>query len=153
MATSIREYIMDNLIASIRNVKKANGYDNDVSDERVFRASPSVDTNAFPSVYVFEGDEMIVEREMFGSNTKVIKDMEVLVEVWDSSYDDIAERINSLEADTIKAIMADSTRGGYASYTEQTGSTPFFIDNNNIGGRIIAFTIRYEHKELDPYSL
>ena len=152
MATSIREYIMDDLIADIKTVKKVNGYDNDISDGRVFRASASVDTNAFPSVYVFEGDESIVEREYSGSNTHVVKDMEVLVEVWDSSYDDLAGLINSIEADVIKAILADSTRGGYAIVTEQTGSTPFFVESENIGGRIISFNIRYEHKEIDPYT-
>jgi len=152
MTSSIREHIIDNLITAIKTVKKSAGYDNDISDGRVFRAAASVDTNAFPSVYVFEGDELIVEREHAGSATRIFKDMDVLVEVWVSDYDDLSVTINSIEADVIKAIMADTTRGGYAVTTEQTGSTPFFLDGSNIGGRIISFNIRYGHRESDPYT-
>lgn len=152
MSTSIREYIMLNVVACVKNVKGHNGYDNDIDDERVYRSSASVDTDLFPTVYVFEGDETVIEREIQGTATSVIKDMDVLVEVWQSSFDNLAQKINSLEADIIKAVMADSDRGGYAMLTEQTGSTPFFYGDENTGGRIISFNIRYEHKETDPYT-
>jgi hypothetical protein len=118
----------------------------------VFRARASGDVVNFPSVYIYEGDEIIDSRELLGSSTKIIKDMEVMIVVFVSDYSDLAIEINSLEADITKAIMVDSTRGGYAQYTEQAGSSAFFLEGENIGGRTIVLTIRYEHKESDPYT-
>ena len=63
----------------------------------------------------------------------------------------LAQAINSLEADIVKAIMADTTRGGYAETTEVVGSSPFFWEDSSIGGRIIIFSVIYEVKESDPY--
>ena len=152
MATSIREYIIQNLQTAIRTVRKSNSYDNDIDSSSVYRAVASGDVTKFPSVYIYEADESIYGREINGSNTQVIKDMEVLIVVFISDYGALATEINSIEADVVKAVMVDSTRGGYAEYTEQVGSAPFLLDGISIGGRTISVNVRYAHKEIDPYT-
>jgi len=151
MAISIKEYIMQNLQETVRNVKRKDGYDNDIDSGLVYRARGSVNTNMFPSVYIFEGDSD-VNGEEAGSNPSIKIEMEVAIEFWCKSYDEMGTLINSLEADITKAVMADTTRGGYAEDTNVGSSTPFFDDVEKVGGRIVTFIINYWVREADPYT-
>lgn len=151
MATSIRELIIQNLQTAIKQVKRKNDYENDIESALVYRATNAVNTTMFPSVYIFEGDERVEEREV-GSDPFVIKEMDVTVEFWMKEFENLATKVNSLEADITKAIMEDCTRGGYAMGQDVDSSIPFFQEEQNVGGRILTFSIRYVVKEIDPYT-
>lgn len=153
MATdSIKELIIKDIVAAIKNVKKANGYVNSIPDNLVERGKTEVDTNEMPLVLVYEGEEVVVENE-YGASLSVIQDLPVVVELWYADYENLSESINSYEADIIKAVMVDNDRGGYAMCTTRAGSVPFFYqDEKPMGGRDIMFTVRYESLENDPYS-
>jgi hypothetical protein len=152
MSTSIRELIIQNIQTSVRNVRKSNGYDNDLPSGSVHRALASINNMVFPCVMIFEGDEKIVEREYSGTNTKVVKDFDITIEILTTDWENLSTTVNSLEADVLKAIMADTTRNSYALTTEEQGSNPFFQEGTDIGGRALSIKVRYLHKETDPYT-
>jgi len=153
MATSIKELIIQNMQTAVRAVKKKDSYDNDLEYGAVKRGDNStINLAVMPSVFIFEGDETTDDREFAGANTLIHLELEVMVELWVSAEEDLSIAINSLEADVIKAVMVDAGRGGYALTTELGGSTPFFLEGQAKGGRIISFVITYVRKETDPYS-
>jgi hypothetical protein len=152
MSDSRKELIIQNVISTIASITKSNGYENDIPAERIFRARSEVNVVAFPSVFVFEGDEIVVEREMAGEATRVYKDLEIQIVVLCSGYVDLAQKINLLEGEIVRAMISASDRGGYAEYTEETGSIPFYNEGENIGGRTQTFNVRYGHRESNPFT-
>jgi hypothetical protein len=153
MSDSIREQIIQNFQTAVRTVRKGSGYQFDIDYSSVQRGNTlSVNLDVLPAIYIFEGDERTIEREHCGTDTLVLE-LDVNIEIWCSDADNLSQVANNLEADVIKAIMADFTRGGLAMYTERMGTTPFFLENSHIGGRIVSFIVRYEAKENDPYNV
>jgi hypothetical protein len=154
MSDSLREQIIQNFQTAIRNVRKGSGYQFDIDYSSVQRGNTlTVNLDVLPAIYVFEGDERTIEREHEIGEDLLMLELDVNIEIWCSDADNLSQVANNLEADVIKAIMTDHTRGGIAMYTERTGTTPFFLENSHIGGRIVSFTVRYEAKENDPYNV
>ena len=152
MTDSIREQIIQNFQTSLRNVRKINGYQFDLDYSSVKRGDTlSVDTDVLPAIYIFEGDERIIDREHAGRDSLILE-LDVNIEIWCSDADNLSRTAKNLEADIVKAVMADYTRGGLAMYTERLGTTPFFIEGSAVGGRIASFFVRYEALEHDPYN-
>lgn len=154
MADSIREQVIKNLVAAIKTVKTANGYINNIPDANVERGKTTpVDYSQVPAVFLFESDEEIIDRE-YGSSVRAEHELMVDLEIWQKNENDLLpEAINQIEAEVIKAIMADQTLGGLAITVEKKGSTAFFIEGEKVlGGRIMTIGIRYICREIDPFS-
>ena len=65
----------------------------------------------------------------------------------------VDEVINSYLGDVVKALMADTTRGGNAERTEVT-SIPIFENDEkeSLTGVFIEIEITYYHQATNPYS-
>jgi len=151
MADSIKELIMKDIVVSVQKIKAGLGYSNTFENSAVERNKTTpINASVFPAAFIYEGAETVVEREQMGDDSLIILELPVSIEAWCYDANNLSECINSLEADVIKAVMTDHTRGGNAHCTQVIGSEPFLVEGKNMGGRIISFLITYECREKDP---
>jgi hypothetical protein len=155
MADSVREQIVQNLTDAIRQVKTANGYQNNIADENIKRGKTTpVDVlNEVPGVFIYQDSDPVAERE-YGAVPQVYRDLGLLLEIWQTATEvQLDTKINELEGEIILAIMQDPTRGGKALYTEVEGSETFYLEGEKrIGGSIVTITIRYGHAAGNPFE-
>jgi len=59
---------------------------------------------------------------------------------------------NRVAADIEKALQVDTTRGGYALFTEVGDAVPFESDELELTGILIDVAVHYSIMEKDPYT-
>lgn len=111
MATT-REYILQDLVTTLAGVRVASGYESDV--QAVGRTMEHWDkVSEFPALYLFNGDERIEHKP--GLMERGIWTVGIVGYV--KSEDQKSELVEALVGDVKRAVMVDTTRGGYATAT------------------------------------
>lgn len=152
--TSIKELIMEDITDAIREAQATKGYANTLETRAVVRGRETVDSGIMPIVMVFEGADVkdTTPESEFGSEIINHRILSVVVDLYVSTRENLTTKLNSLEADIIKAVMVDPTRGGYAVSTSFEESMPGFdVEDKAIGGRELTFNVHYTMIETDPY--
>jgi hypothetical protein len=153
VATSIREYILQNIKTALEVIRISNGYQVDIDNVQRWEQEGN-ELRQTPCVVVVPDDETIDD----GPDPEVIRHLPVDLVLWyrhdknkiDCSAD---EALSMFLADIEKAIMADHTRGGYAVTTSLKGNTPFTTaEGQPFCGFLVHIEVLYETRYNDPYS-
>jgi len=83
-------------------------------------------------------------RQYFGLSAFVIDS--------DSATTSIDTRLNEVEANIVKKLLEDTSRGGKAIYTNWHASTPFVDEQGRMSGILIMISVDYRTAENDPYT-
>ena len=146
----VRERILENIKSSLEDIKKSNGYDNDIkSVQRWMQHGNSLyDT---PCIIVAAG----AEEQQSGPFPLVSCNLSVELTLWyrQSENDSIPTDtyLNSLLGDIIRALYADYTRSGLAQDTEVTSVLPFeSVEGQPQTGLIIDAQVSYRYLRDNP---
>lgn len=148
MADTIREKILDNISTVLNAIKTADGYVNTIASVQKW-AQQGNDLATIPCIIINAGPENTKDNPGF----IVEADFTVLLDVYQIAATDTDAALNSLLGDVRKALMADYTRGGYASNTKITNVIPFETEQGNpYAGLIVSVEIKYFFKSNDATS-
>ena len=148
MADSIREQILKQIVTTLEGVTVANGYDFDMKDVIRIPTVPQ-ELLAFPTAQVIDETEEVLDTPSHFS-TRLLAGTIV---VWSWDHRDISEAVNSILANTDKALMVDRTRGGLAISTETPSNRVVMADSvAPFGGVIIEFRVQYRFFSGDPFT-
>lgn len=149
MADSIREQIVLGLVAAIRGVTAAAGYEVEIRTvDRVRRTG--YQGHEYPAVNVMEGPEL--KQAGPASLTSCFLTVSLEISVWEQT--NLASAANKAMAAVMKAVLADRTLGGLAIDLDETGNKMFLDETDPtrpIGGFRVELSIEYRHAENDPY--
>ncbi len=117
---SKRESVLDNVVAAIAAITTAGGYNFNVGEAKLglkhFEQTPG---DKFPAAYVSGADEERGNTTNLGFKSEVSVSIIAYVRVDDAADTELLERyVSRWIEDITKAVMADPTRGGYATFTE-----------------------------------
>ncbi len=122
MADSKREEALDNLVAALALIATGSGYNFTIGEAKLgMKHFEQVPSDKFPAAYVAGADEnrQNVTNRGFRSDTEA--SIAGYVRVTDSADTEQLERdVSRFIEDITKAVLADPTRGGKATYTEIT---------------------------------
>lgn len=151
MADPISEQIAANVLTRMKNITKANGYEQDLHPVRANRqlGNQVVDGRAI----ITEADNDIVGNppQTMHQRSKVfsVDAYAVLSESDDRAYDTV---LNKMEADIEKEIFTDTGWSDLAVDTELRGSQRFEEVNGDYVGVTVFFAVQYRTLDHDPYS-
>jgi len=153
MSKPIIEYIAQNILDSINQIKTANDFNQDLTAYRPRRNDFADITPEDGTILVVQGDEDDVEgaigtgewRQTFVLMAMVIDSDKV------TPQETVDTRINTIRADVQKKLAEDVKRGGYAIDTLNRGSA-LFADGPKFTGIGIVIEVHYRTRIEDPYS-
>lgn len=153
MPTSVRENIIANIATAVGNVSTSNGYNNTLASvQRFQQAGLSVAT--VPTAVV----NFDQERKNVGPADRVDCQLDVSIDVWaihdtDAVSGSTSTLVDSLAADIEKAVMSDTSRGGYARDCYVESVTPFRLaEGQPYVGATLSVRIAYMHQLDDPFT-
>lgn len=149
MADSIREQILQNVKTSLEQILVANGYDNDIRSVERGKLD-ALDNQTFPCIGIFEGDDSRAS-ESSGNAGFANRMAYLVIEGWIEDPQDQSKAVNSLIADTEKALMVDRQRGGLAHDTN-IGDFRIYIGEDYRIGFHLEINIHYQRQSSDPYT-
>ena len=151
MADSIREKILLSLVAQMKNMTTANGYDFNVSATSVERARRQFFDDELPAIGIFDGDETLTPDF---NDTRA--DMQVRVELHaDASTTNRSTVLNKMKANLEKCIMSqDTTHSSLSGGSRITGMEMRLPDDDDSTLLTVAaiVTIQYATVTGNPYS-
>lgn len=153
MTDSIREQIMQNVVAALSTINIANGYGNEVASIQRQGLNTLSLVNV-PLLYVFDGEDLVMREKK--AAPAVYRRMELYVSVATRPDENTESRsgssvLNSLCADVERCIMTDVTRGGLAIWTDNPDwMEAAFEDDLPHLAKALRFTIDYRHHFKDP---
>ena len=165
---SIGELIAQNVLGSLNNIRRANGYEIDCLARRANKAgmplSPANDANGatYENEIIIEQGQLKVTQptEYNKMNLRQMYGLYCYAYIGDTEADrtPIDQRLNQLQASVIKALYADAQRGTHpdtsnplAIDTEVMDSQPF-TDDAGLEGVFIPLEVHYRISQTDPYS-
>ena len=155
MADSIREQILQALVAKGQTITAANGYTVDLASTDVRRAVRAVDVSpGGEALTIWDGDEIVeyqaggVVKRTMPVTVEYLRDLTGTAETGYSALAQVAK------ADIEKAFTASSTTlGGLCHATQCTGVSPAYPDENSQTlGATVRLTVIYETTKGDPFS-
>ena len=152
MSNSQRENIIANVVTALGNVTTGNGYNNTlVSVQRFQQDGLSV---ASVPCAVVNFDQ---ERKVVGPLDRVTCTLDIGIDIW-AVHDPVtvsgstATLLDSLAADVEKAVMQDTSRGGYARDCFIETVMPFRLtEGMPVSGMSLRLTCTHVHDISDPY--
>jgi len=144
MATSIREYILENIQSALETINTSNGYNITVRRVERARITP-FQQNLLPAIFLYEETDELMQEKSYCNDRKMI----ISCECWLKTHHNLSEEVNKLYADVQVALMTDRTRGSHAIDTKHTRAQ-FFIAEENLGGVEVTFEILYRQLPSDP---
>ncbi len=165
MAEPINEQIVEDIVTAVNTVTMANDYKQDLAAKRPIRGNLEAESSAGNgTILVIQDSPEPPEKPYTEGNPPA---QHWILPVYLAAYilapdpdrsgaaaadsDPIDTRINRAEADLIKAIMADPTRGGLATDTK-IAAAERFNDDANFTGVVLTLNVLYAVKETDPYT-
>jgi len=139
--------ILINLVDALKKIKTDNGYFTNISNVFSFVSQNHSDKVAeMPFVNVLIADADQQGQESFKTNKIAF----VAIQIWvtDEIRNNLQAKLMKLDADVIKAVMEDKTRGGKANWTHE-GNTTMLIpfSDSTVAGAIKIFNINYDHND------
>jgi hypothetical protein len=149
---SQKSSIKDDVVAALRTITIANGYNQDVATDLVFAHRPfaMTDTSTYPALFCWEEVEAASNR-LIQSHT--VKSMNIVVGVWVGQVDDPEDALDKICCDIEKALMVSRTRGGYAVDTALVNVDPEWrpAGTEPTGIAYLTFAIQYRHTVGNPF--
>lgn len=150
MADSIREKILDELVATVKDIKKSAGFDVDIRAGLRFKL-PLVNVRKFPTVLVIDESEDYDDPPPHPESEQLT--LHVTLRCYVSDRNDLSQEVNLILANVVKGVMVDRTRGGNAEDSTLIGNQTFVVDEAKPrGGVDIFIDIRYRHATDDPFT-
>ncbi len=149
MATPVIAQIGDNLLAAVRAVSAANGYNQTLM---AGYATRSGQTPADLTAVVYYGDAK-TEKDAPVMSTQWVQEFAVLCYVLQGDSGGSAYlRVQQVRADMEKAVLEDTSRGGLAVDT-MPGECEMLHDARGVAsGIIVGFDVRYRTAFGNPYQ-
>ena len=160
---TIREQIIELIIAQLETITKNNGYDNDINIGNVYRQVSVIEQNIVPAISVWELEETRERNKSGGTVRKILVRIEAIVAVNDGKHP--ATVGNQLLGDIEKAlIMGDMSLDEIIDDIQDIAATisgipPNYIPkvihqptNYKLAGATIDFAITYTTEWGDPYT-
>ena len=151
MTDTVREKILDNIETTLKGIKTASGYGNDiVSVQRWEQAGNSLVKT--PCIIINSGPEEKEHRPGLIISCK----FSVIIDLWirhdkNSFVKSTDSYLSSLLGDIEKVLMIDHTRGDYAAATRILSIIPFETTSGQpYAGLTIECEIEYRHLVSDP---
>lgn len=157
MPLPILTQIMTNLAAAIATVTTGNGYA--VTVAAVHQPATVADFGRTPPgdyiVQLVQEDPEIAEEASYNGNPPRVGwrqpvSMDLIYRPSDAATGSLQAALNLFEAEVIKAIMADTTRGGLAIDTQLSPPRWWTDPSEGTVGKTLMIVITYRHKENDP---
>lgn len=133
---------------ALKGITVAGGYVSEVGDVNRGKINP-LDLQRFPAVLIFPNDDE--PQALIGD--LIDYTWEILLFAWVRVQKDISKGMEVFLADIKKALLVDYTRGGFAIDTAEGPVRPIRIEeDDNQGGFLLSYTVRYRTKRGDPFS-
>ncbi len=149
---TIREQIIECLMAQLETITPTNGYASLVGIGNVYRGVPVLEQQVVPAISIWEQAEMR-ERNKFGGTVKTLSiRIEGLIETnGDKHPSSVA---NALLGDLEKALMlSDTTLDPLINDIQDTAASVVHFDfDQQLAGAIIEFEIQYTTEWGNPYN-
>jgi len=147
MAGTIRENIFLDIVSTLEDISKDNGYNNDIESVQRWRQKGN-SLAKVPCIVVNAGPE----DKKPEPNPLTTCELSIFIDVWIRDDSDATDSVlNSLFGDIETALTEDITRGGYAVETQILSAIPFeSIEGQSYAGLIIELKIIYRHEQTDP---
>lgn len=155
MADSIKELILKDIETTLKKIKIADGYKNDIATVERFVIDGQT-TAKHPYIIITQLNVSILNE---GPDPLVTKRIDISLEVVtrqdvETSPGPADTLINSLEEDIDRALQVGPTRGGNAVDTSPIESTPLTVEEGQPDiESIMEFSCTYQHQRGDPTSL
>lgn len=151
MSTPIVEYISENILTAINAITTGNGFNQTLVAQRPKRMLFLDEAWDDLTVIVEQANESVTTIIMNAREVTQSYEISAIVISSDDASATIDTRLNQVDADIKKKLMADNTRGGYAIDTEIQASEKFTY-NESFSGIIINVDVKYRIKIDDPYT-
>lgn len=150
MTKPVIENIADNVLDTINGITIANGYNYNLSAVRKRRID--FEDEAWDDLSCLILQTKVNELDSGYSTKEWEQFFEVFVFAQDPDDSDISidTKLNQIRSDIEKAIMTDTTRGGFAIDTMIHGAV--FDDDNGYSAVAVSFSVHYRVNELNPYT-
>lgn len=149
---TIREHIIERLMAQLETITTANGYATEIGMGNVYRSVPVLEQQVVPAISVWEQAEMR-ERNKFGGTVKTLTvRVEGLVETNGDRHP--THVANALLGDLEKALMLSDTSLDplIDDIQDIAAEIVHFNLDQQLAGAIIEFEIQYTTEWGNPYS-
>ncbi len=149
---TIRERIIERIIAQLERITTDNGYQSEIGVGRVFREKAVIEERNIPSIAIWELSERH-RRNSFGGTVRILMiKVEAIVQTPKDKHP--AEVSNILLGDLEKAlIMYDTTLDELIEDIQNTSAEiTHFPPEQHLAGAIINFTIKYVTEWGNPYT-
>jgi hypothetical protein len=149
---TIRERIIERIIAQLEKITVDNGYQNEIGVGRVYREKAVIEERNVPSIAIWELSERH-RRNSFGGTVRILMiKVEAIVQTQANKHP--AEVSNTLLGDLEKAlIMYDTTLDEIIEDIQNTSAEiTHFPPEQHLAGAIINFTIKYVTEWGNPYT-
>ncbi|MFK5970488.1 MAG: hypothetical protein QM487_10260 [Candidatus Marithrix sp.] len=162
---TIREQIVERIIAQLETITKENGYDNDIGLGNVYRQESVIEKNIVPALAVWELDETRKRNQSGGTVRELVVRIEAIVAVSNGKHH--AAIGNQLLGDIEKAlIMGDMSLDELIDDIQDVAATisrlpttyipkteiSYLLTNYKVAGATIDFEIIYTTEWGDPYT-
>ena len=148
--TARREHIMDEIVSTLQSISTGNGYHNTIRSVARYEQFGNDEVDV-PFIEVLPVEESYEPSPNPCMTCKLVVDIDVWIRHDKAEFDGSTDAyLITLIADVYKALMADTTRGGYAVETKPVGNHPFVsVVNNAYSGVAVMVEITYRHSILD----
>jgi len=149
---TIREQIIERIIAQLETITTMNGYENDIGAGQVYREQAVIEQQQPPAIGIWELSE-IRERNRFGGTVRTLTiRIEALVEVNGDKHP--AEVSNGLLGDIEKAlIFGDTTLDELIDDIQDVSAEITHLPpQEHLAGASIDFEIQYTTEWGNPYT-
>lgn len=154
MADSVRERIIDDIVAAIQQVSTANGYRNDLPGGVVRFEQEGARVATPPGVIV----TMESESKETTLNDMMVCDLEVAIEIYAIDTGEVSDTtagiVDSLIQDVEKSLASDPQRSELCTDSYVSTISPFgLVDGQPFVGAILTYTAKYRHDRTDSTTV
>jgi len=160
---TVREQIIERIIAQLETITPDNGYDNNIGPGNVYRQEPVTERNIVPALSVWELEETRERNQSGGTVRELVIRIEAIVAVSDDKHP--AAVGNQLLGDVEKAlIMGDMSLDELIDDIQDVAATisrlpstynpeiSYLSTKYKLAGATIDFEITYTTEWGDPYT-
>ena len=153
MSTPIKENIAVDILAAINAITTGNGFNQTLIARRTTRIDWWNESAGDLEVLIVQEDEEETDDQPTMAKQWNIPFVIVAHVInSDDSSAAIDTRLNQVEADIKKKLMADNTRGGYAIDTTIRPAVSFANEGYTDSGIMVNIEVLMRHKINDPYT-
>lgn len=149
MADTIRDKIIDNILAALPGITIANGFNNDIGVISDGLVNP-LGLPKYPAALILPDSE---DPEA-GASDVSRRELTVTLRLWVGAHQTIRKKLGGFIGDVEKKIFEDRRRGGNAVNTIEGPISYIYLQRDQVeAGADVDFIIHYRTKIGDPTAL